>query len=208
MRFIPALVRWKRSGIELRSALSLCHNVVLVNGELDNVQPYRSHSDHRCRRSRCGALLHAVVVGSERIARLARVAPAFGGVAAPLSAARRARRGVARGGVFSRGQREARWPPRHDRALSRHRRRPMASLSHRHARDNGRDPAPRATSFRSIGARPRQHHDRGHAHRAVCPASTTRCRAGVPQRAHARRLGAIVTFASRDVVRRSPRVSG
>jgi hypothetical protein len=185
MRFIPALVRWKRSGIELRSALSLCHNVCLVNGELDNAEPYRPPAGPCCRRSRCAALLHAIVVDAERIARI------------PLSPARRARRGVARGGVFSRGRREARRQPRHDRALSRHRRRPMASLSHRHARDHGRDPTPRATSFRSIGARPRQHHDRGHAHRAVCAASTTRCRAGVPQRAHARRLGAIVTFASR-----------
>jgi len=170
---------------------------VTRNGALDNVEPHRSHSDRRCRRSRRGALLHPVVVGTTRTARLARVAPALGGVDAPPSHSRRARRGLARRGVPGRGRSEADWPARHDRALSRHRRWPMASLSHRHARGVGRDAAPGATSFRSIGARARRHHDRRDAHRAVRAASTTSGRGRVSQWAHVRRVGAIVTLAPR-----------
>ena len=178
-------------------ALSLRYNHFFVNGALDNVEPHRSHSDRRGRRSRCGALLRAVVVGTQRTAKLARVTSALGGVDAPPSDSPRARRGLARGGVPARGRGEVGWPPRHDRALSRHRRWPMASLSHRHARGIGRNAAPGATAFRRIGARARRHHDRRHAHRAVRAASTTRRRGRVSQRAYVCRVGAIITRAPR-----------
>ena len=149
-----------------------------------------------------GALVAALYYVRSSLARSAqrtwaRLTPALGRVDAPLSDSRRARRGLARSGVFSRGRSEARWPSRDDRAISRHRRRPMASLCHRHARGIGCNAASRATSFRPIGARARRHHDRRHAHRALRAPSATRRRPRVSQWARVCRVGATVTFASR-----------
>ena len=112
------------------------------------------------------------------------------GAAAATSADRARMYGArARRRILSRWWREIDWPPRHGRAVSQHRRRPMASIRDGCIRSRWCRVHGSSARLGRVGRRARHRHDLGHAHRAVRVATAAHRGHGLPQRSHLRRLG-------------------